>query len=421
MEKFIKSALANHWIENSISFQEQHGFKRGRSCLTNLLLAREVWCSALDNGLHTDVIFVDFSKAFDRVPHRRLLVKMQQLGVTGALLNWIEDFLTDRPASVKVNDHVSASFTMTSGVPQGSVLGPELFKCFLYDLPSRLPANCLIYADDLKLWVTVADHNTPDVLQSELDELNSWSEDWCLPINQAKCSVLPVGSQLPLSPYHLRGTPLRVSNEERDLGIITRWDLLSCSDTAKKVAAANRAFQSIRRAFSRLTVPIFLRIFSEYIRPVLEFGGPASYPLTLGEADKIEGVQRRATKRIQGFFDLSYEERLVRLDLFSMGYRRLRGDLIVAWRIVHGFFGEEIRQFFALRGAEDQPETRSNGLKLFKPRRRRLRVNFSLSTRVVNEWNLLPHEAVVASSVDTFKKRLDQHFRDMGRCFAVRP
>ena len=150
------------------------------------------------------------------------------------------------------------------------------------------------------------------------------------------------------------------------------------------------------------------------------YGGSASFPLTLGEADSLEKVQRRASKHVKQLRHLSYEERLRRLDLFSLHYRRLRGDLITTWRVIQGHLGDELRSFFLLRDDSELMDTRSNGCKLFKPRRSRLSPNFTLSTRIVNEWNSLPRSVVLAATIETFKLRLDQHYRALDRCFVAR-
>ncbi|CAH8575535.1 unnamed protein product [Dicrocoelium dendriticum] len=415
MERILKQTLHLYLEELNLFSCAQHGFRRARSCTSNLLVAKEKWAKSLDSGKRLDVVFVDFSKAFDRVPHERLLFKLRGIGIAGNLLSWISDFLRDRTMQVQVNDTFSAPVLMTSGVPQGSVLGPVLFNIFINDLPSTLQADCLIYADDLKLWMEVSSMEDADRLQSTLDLLHDWSIKWQLPMNHEKCSVLPVGASVPFGIYHIGGSLLRNATQERDLGVVLSSDLKSNEDTKKKVAAAYRMFHSIRRAFSRLTPGIFRLLFTSHVRPLLEYGLPAAYPLTKFECDMIEKVQRRGSKSVAELRDLSYSLRLKQLNLFSLDYRRHRGDLIFTRRILRGELGRELQEFFHLN---TESSTRGHSLKLFKPRSDRVRSSLALSTRVVNDWNRLPESIVVAETEERFKHLLDSHFSLRGSsCF----
>ena len=152
-----------------------------------------------------DVIYIDFSKAFDKVPHRRLLWKLEKVGVAGKILHWISDFLLGRYVRVQVNEALSEPTPMLSGVPQGSVLGPQLFLLYINDLPSALGLNCLLFADDVKIWAPVCSTDDADYLQSSLDRLHQWSLAWLLPVNKEKCAVLSIGHALSPRAYHLGG------------------------------------------------------------------------------------------------------------------------------------------------------------------------------------------------------------------------
>jgi len=125
---------------------------KGRSCLTNLLETFESWTHALDEGYRIDVIYLDYRKAFDTVPHHRLIYKLSQLGITGKVLAWIKEFLNDRIMKVNVRGSCSQWALVISGVPQGSVLGPMLFFLFVNDLPAWMKNNIKMFADDTKIW-----------------------------------------------------------------------------------------------------------------------------------------------------------------------------------------------------------------------------------------------------------------------------
>jgi hypothetical protein len=408
LERIVKQHLQVR-LETFIS-PKQHGFQKSRSCISNLLTAREKWAEILDSDRRLDVVFVDFSKAFDKVSHKQLLLKLKALGVVGNLLRWIADFLEGRTMRVQVNQSLSNSVSMTSGVPQGSVLGPELFKIYINDLPEALAADCLLYADDIKLWGAVSTVEEADLLQSSLDSLFEWSTKWNLPINYDKCSVMALGSQDPFGAYHIGGHLLKSVSQEKDLGVILKSDFTTTADTLKKVASATKMFWAIRRSFSNITPVAFRLLFSAFVRPILEYGLPACFPIWKYEKELIERVQRRSSKTVPALRDLSYDDRLSSLNLFSMNYRRLRGDLIYVRRILRGDLGEDLQQFFTLNTGSS---TRGHSQKLYKPRRKHLRATFALSTRAVNVWNSLPEVIVSAPSEKRFKDLLDDHLLEV--------
>ena len=404
-ERLVKTRLQQLMEGHRLISPAQHGFRNRRSCVSNLLLAREIWTRSLDSCRRLDVVFVDFSKAFDKVPHRRLLRKLEAYGVHGKLLSWICDFLIDRQVQVQVNRSFSESILASSGVPQGSVLGPELFKIYVNDIPSTIHTECLLYADDLKLWAPIASHQDAESFQHSLDSLSAWTNEWLLPINFSKCAVLPLGAPEPLLPYQLDGNIIPSVTTERDLGVIVSRDLKTGPDTARRVSAATRLLGAIRRSFARMTPDIFRILFISHVRPILEFGLPATFPLTKGESDLIERVQRRGSKSVSGLREFDYSQRLSCLNLFTMEYRRRRGDLIFARRILRGDMGEELMRFFTFNTSGP---TRGHPCKLFKPRRARMNNLLTLSTRVVNDWNRLPAPIIEASTEACFKNLLDE-------------
>ena len=409
MERIMKEALEQHFKDAGLWHPAQHGFAKGRSCVTNLLIAKETWAQTVDLGDQLDVAYVDFSKAFDQVPHRRLMVKLAAYGVSGKIWNWILDFVSGRTMRVKVNDAFSEWVECTSGVPQGSVLGPELFKIYINDLAEALPASCLLYADDLKLWARVANEEDVDDFQNALDNLASWSRRWLMPINNSKCGVLPIGGKQPLGVYHLGGYLLKESELERDLGILISPDFKTTEESKRKTRAAFKLLWSIRRAFGNLTPEIFRKLFISHVRPILEYGQPAFHPRTKLECMLLESVQRKGSKAVTGLNNHPYEERLQHLGLFPLEYRRLRGDLIYTWKILRGDLGVELKNFFEVITTNN---TRGHQHKLYKTRRLRIDPAITLSTRVTNAWNNLPAEVVSSGSEKEFKQKLDKHLQN---------
>ena len=161
MERLIRDAIMTHMTENDLLSPKQPGFIQGRSCVTQLLPVLDSWTLALDEGGNIDTIYIDFAKAFDTVSHQRLLTKLRGYGIEGRILTWIEAFLTDRRQRLVINDSRSSWADVTSGIPQGSVLGPMLFICYINDMPSSVQPSIYLFADDAKLYRNIAPDDDP--------------------------------------------------------------------------------------------------------------------------------------------------------------------------------------------------------------------------------------------------------------------
>ena len=187
LEKLIRKQLMDHLVDNKILSEHQHGFCNKRSCMTNLLEALDEITELVDEGMCVDELFLDFRKAFDKVSHIKLLHKLRSVGITGIFLQWIHSFLADRVQRVKVNNSCSTWRDVTSGVPQGSVLGPVLFLIFINDLPEGIKTNCKLFADDSKIYgkaETVEDRNR---IQEDIDTCYRWAKLWSMQFHLKKC------------------------------------------------------------------------------------------------------------------------------------------------------------------------------------------------------------------------------------------
>ena len=410
MEKVLAHRIRQHLEANALLHPGQHGFRRGRSCITNLLTAREKWVEARSAGEDVDVIFVDFSKAFDKVPHPRLLQKLVTYGIVGDTLDWLEDFLVGRHFSVRVHLVRSSEMDVRSGVPQGSVLGPLLFLIYVNDLLEYIQSPCIMYADDLKIWRAIKDEDDADRVQNDLDFLVQWAASWCLPINAAKCSYMHIGRENSVNAYHIGGVLLPLTQCERDLGVMVSNTLKTSKHTEKVCANARGMLGAIRRSFYKLSPAAFKVLYASHVRPRLEYGGPAAYPITQGELDQVERVQRAATRLVDGLQGKTYEERLQSLDLYPQHYRRLRGDIIILRSILRGKLAPDLLSEFPLRGDDRR---RGHNFHLLKQASGKLSSKFRLSRRVVNIWNSLPATVVDEDNEATFKTKLDQHLREL--------
>nr|VZI27151.1 unnamed protein product [Spirometra erinaceieuropaei] len=190
MEAIVNRAIQQFCEENNIMQDFQHGFRRGRSCLSNLLARLEIWTRALEEGFEVDVVYIDFRKAFDTVPPQRLLHKLSAIGIRRDLLNWIRAFLVGRKQRVCIGDDMSEWVNVTSGVPQGSVLGPLLFILYVNANIPELDCGKIMFFDDVKLWQVIMGPNDQRSLQDNLHRLQVWSKIWILHFKVEKCAVL---------------------------------------------------------------------------------------------------------------------------------------------------------------------------------------------------------------------------------------
>ena len=201
MEYLVRDAMLSHLIQHDVLSDCQHGFVPGRDCIMQLLLCLEDWTLMLDTNKSFDVIYTDFVKAFDSIPHERLLKDLEHLGLRGDLLNWIRSFLTGRTQYVRVDGFASKWMEVVSGIPQCSVLGPVLFVVFISDIPDDIKYSiCRMFPDDCKLYGLVGKENL-NKLQIDLSKLEIWSQNWQLPFNVRKCKVLHFGKNNPEHHY----------------------------------------------------------------------------------------------------------------------------------------------------------------------------------------------------------------------------
>nr|VZI03830.1 unnamed protein product [Spirometra erinaceieuropaei] len=409
MEKIIKKALMQFLEQHHLLSDAQHGFRSGRSCLMNLLFTLERWTKARDEGSVVHAIYIDFKKAFDSVPHQRLLPKLRNAGIRGRLLAWIQSFLTGRSQRVQVGRQQSSEVSVVSGVPQGSVLGPTLFLVFINDCVKDLDCDTILFAGEIKLWKVIHNAADADHLQANLNRLEDWSKRWLMPFNISKCNFLQLGSFRASSPrtYFLEGTPLQQVDSQKDLGVWITSSLKPTLHCAKAAKSAMATLQLIKRAFMEFDPDSFSKIFGTYVRPHLECVIQAWRFWTAKDYTVLEKVQRRATKMTQGLGALSYESRLSTLNLFPLSYRPLRGDLILAFRIINGLdCCLDPTDYFT---QANTPNLRGHPLKLRVGKARINGRKFFFSHRVVAAWNALPSDVATSSCVKSFKFRLDAH------------
>ena len=399
-EKILRQHMLDH-IENSIT-DKQHGFVSGRSCLSNLLETVDIINEYLAEGNCADVLYFDFSKAFDSVSHYRLLIKMENFGISQEVLDIVRNFLIGRTMAVKVGDAMSSVRPVMSGVPQGSVLGPLLFLLFINDLPENIKNSLRMFADDVKFVVGPGMYRDA---QSDLYQLSNWESLWGLRFNIDKCKVLHFGRLNPETKYLFGDNELKSVDEERDLGVLFDASFNFKSHIASCISKANQQIGWITRSIISRQSGVMLRVYKTLIRPFLEYccqvWSPKAKYGNWATILEIEGVQRSFTRIIDGLGLLTYRERLEKLGLTTLLERRMRGDLIEVFKIVndHVDYGSNLFNYSSVT-------KNIRAISVYKGPSENMNV---FSQRVIMFWNRLPRNVKSTKSVNSFKNMLDAH------------
>ena len=412
LESIIYDAIIEHLIKNKLLSKNQYGFISKRSASLQLLAVLQLWCSILDeSGNEIHDINMDFMKAFDTVPHRRLIKKLRSYGITGDILLWIEAFLQGRKQKVVVNGSSSDWCDVISGVPQGSVIAALLFVIYINDLPENIRSHLFLFADDCKFFREIATQEDIDIMQADLDTLFEWSQKWLLTFHPGKCVNLRITLRKDTEPhvYHLGNDDLKNVDEVKDLGVTVDGKLKFESHISGKVNKANQLWGAIKKAFKHMNSDIFKKLFCAHIRPHIEYAVQFWAPYLRKSINQIESVQRRATKNIPGFQNHSYKERLQLLDIPTLAYRRLRGSMIEVYKMIN-VYDPEVTPPLDIRSYR----TRGHNQRLYvKPANKLHPKHHSFQHRVVNPWNSLPSDVVNSPNLDTFKNRLDKHWKNL--------
>ena len=296
LEHIVNKAVIEHLDWNHRLNSSQHGFQCNRSVDTNLLESYEYITKLLELRIPVDMIFLDFSKAFDKVCHRRVELKLQSIGLEEKILKWILDFLRKCVQHVRLfdadgNPILSSSQNVISGVPQGSVLGPTMFNIFINDAPLALKSRMTLYADDSKVIGPASTLEDTSQLQNDLDLLSVWAKSWLLTFNVSKCHVLHFGHKNINTTYSLYGQLLSPVLEERDLGVIVDNDLKFSTHAKKAAASASSSLGLIKRTISSRSPKILSFLYKGLVRPRLETGMVLASPFFKKDVKILEDVQ----------------------------------------------------------------------------------------------------------------------------------
>ena len=406
-EHIIVSNVMKHVDTNNILTDCQHKFRARRSCETQLVTLLHDLASTLDKGTQTDMVVLDFSKAFDRVPHGRLLRKLHHYGIQGNTYLWISSFLLNRTQRVVIEGCESDSVPVVSGVPQGSVLGPLLFLLFINDLPDKIRSQTRLFADDCIVYRPINGPEDCAILQQDLHALADWEHKWGMEFHPKKCSVMSISrarSKIK-HPYTLKGHTLEVQDATKYLGVDLQSTLswkLHIDRISKK---ANSMLGFLRRNLRSCSEDTKAKTYFSMVRSNLEYCTSIWNPHHKDQTRKLEMVQRRAARYTTNRFrnTSSVSSMLEHLQWESLESRRVKIQLTLFYKVVNNLVDIPAADYLV----PSMSITRASHSKKY----RRFSTSsdsfkFSFFPRTVPSWNSLPATVAEAPSLVSFKEGL---------------
>jgi hypothetical protein len=409
MEHIIVSNMITFLESHHILYDKQHGFRSKRSCETQLVEFTHELHTNMQKNTQVDAVVMDFSKAFDKVAHNRLLYKLDYYGIRGNTLNWIQDFLRDRKQRVLVGGESSTEARVTSGVPQGSVLGPALFLVFINDLPDDVTSSVRLFADDTIVYRNIKSTKDCEALQKDLDTLERWENEWQMEFHPDKCNVIRItrAKKPIIHNYHLRGHQLEAVPDAKYLGVTLSQDLRWDRHINNVKTSATRTLNFLKRNLKISSTKIKERAYNGLVRPQLEYSAAVWDPHTIKGTNTIEMVQRRAARWACNRFNntSSVTDMLNHLGWRTLEQRRADQRLTMLYKITNNLVAINPAVYIT-------PVTRATrhshhlGFIQFSTRKDHFRLSYF--PRTVIQWNKLPLCVVQSPSVEVFKLQVAQ-------------
>ena len=283
----------------------EHGFRRGFSCETQLCRTFHNIAKSWDAGDTTHAVVLDFKKAFDKVPHRLLMHKLEYLNVLdGHVMRWVHNFLSGRSQRVMLGGVASEYAHVTSGVPQGSVLGPVLFIIYVNDIPDCVDCSVSMYADDTLVYQVVNNLTEQVRFQQNIMALETWSQEWEMPFNLKKCSCMSFSPTSTRNSshsalYNLCDHPIEWTAQNKYLGVTLQDNLKFGLHVKDKIKKASQAMGMVRRSLANAPKKCKKQAYVALVRPHLEYASSVWDPYTRGDIYKLEMIQNKAIRFIQ--------------------------------------------------------------------------------------------------------------------------
>jgi hypothetical protein len=429
LEHIIGHHIMSYLEEHEILTPLNHGFRSGFSTETQLLTTTNDLMISFDSGKQVDVAILDFSKAFDTVPHDLLLHKLYSYGITDPILSWLRSFLTQRSMQVIVEGTPSAPTSVDSGVPQGTVLGPLLFLCHINDLPKAVKSKVRLFADDCLLYREINAFRDHTALQEDLRNLEEWASRWGMVFNATKCYIMTLARRPPSNFfYSLDNTVLKNVSTNPYLGVQFSNDLKWSAHINYLCKKANSTLGFLRRNLKRCPSSCRRNAYLALVRPLMEYSSTIWDPYQKQDIDRLERIQRNAVRFISGDYRTTtpgfVTGLLAKHKLPPLQDRRESLRLLFFFKVVEGLVpalppdqfvtpqkqGRQIRssqrsQHFVSNNPVEN-YIRNNDRCYTVPRANTEQYRNSYFPRTIIAWNHLDNKTVHSASPECFKSAL---------------
>ena len=406
LEHIVHSNIMYHLDVNKILIEVQHGFRKGRSCETQLITTVNDFAHALNEGQQLDTIILDFSKAFDKVDHTKLFLKLNHYGIRGKTLDWIKDFLSNRIQWVAINGAKSSMSSVRSGVPQGTVLGPLLFIVYINDLPARITSQIRLFADDSYIYRVINNSEDTLKLQDDITALLNWEREWSMEFHPDKCKLLRITNKIKIieGDYYMHNIKLDQVNEAKYLGIILHKKLSWNPHVNTICSKANQTLAFLRRNIRECHRDVKIKCYHTYVRPILEYASAVWDPVGEGNQHlryNIDMVQRKAARFVfNDWRNTSSPSKMIhQLNWKSLEERRYNARLTLMYKYRHNLLDVAEPVIVKARGKNTN----------FVPKQARIQAYAnSFVPATIKDWNMLPPVIKNETDLNAFKGKINK-------------
>ncbi len=418
-EKILFNHIYSFLKRNKLLNRNQSGFTPGDGTINQLInICNKIHCQ-LDNGDEVLAVFLDLSKAFDKVWHQGLIYKLEKIGIDGNLLVWLKSYLSNRKQQVVINGKQSDILELNAGVPQGSVLGPLLFLIYINDMTEGLTGEVFLFADDSSVFHSVNKNinRCAEKMNHDLSLIYAWAEQWLVTINAIKTVFMLFSTRRPnllVPPIMLGRSTLKQVFSHKHLGLILKPNLSWGEHISSIIAKANKRLFILKHYKYKLSRYALATGYMNFIRPIIEYGDVLYDSCTLEQSNLIEKLQHEAARTVTGAKfrsspDMLYKE----LGWVPLKNRRKMHKLSKIYamknKLSPGYLCDLLESFQDRHEYNTRRVVSANYLQYPFPKKELFNRSFIVSS--IKEWNKLDPNIANAPSLESFKNKLKAKYK----------